>query len=204
MRARDRILWVIISLVFTPVYFFAIWNTKPVFDWKTPYWVDLLGNLIFTPFILIASLVAVGYALRDVQRTKSIGAALFGFYNLGLGAAILIIVHAQVYEEMGLLTTSDKLPELTRADYIYFSIITWTTVGYGDIIPSVAARPYAAEEAILGYIYMAAYISYMFNALVLLSDYDFTKMLEGWKKRIEERVRSDRTKAPDTNPPRAS
>lgn len=38
---------------------------------------------------------------------------------------------------------------------LYFSVITWTTVGYGDVSPSTASRPFAALEAMIGYIFMA-------------------------------------------------
>jgi hypothetical protein len=39
---------------------------------------------------------------------------------------------------------------------LYLSTITWTSVGFGDLIPTAGARVYAAAESILGYLFMAA------------------------------------------------
>lgn len=35
-------------------------------------------------------------------------------------------------------------------DYIYYSAVTFTTLGYGDFKPCAAARLYAAGETLLG------------------------------------------------------
>ena len=39
---------------------------------------------------------------------------------------------------------------------LYLSTITWTSVGFGDLIPTAGSRGYAAAESILGYLFMAA------------------------------------------------
>jgi voltage-gated potassium channel Kch len=39
---------------------------------------------------------------------------------------------------------------------LYLSTITWTTVGFGDLIPTAETRATAAVESILGYLFMAA------------------------------------------------
>jgi hypothetical protein len=38
---------------------------------------------------------------------------------------------------------------------LYFSLITWTTVGYGDFVPTEGTRLLAGIEALFGYFYMA-------------------------------------------------
>lgn len=180
MDATARVGWFVTTLLGLPFYFFMIWQVRPYFEFEPPYWLDALFTVLLMPVVLVGALVLVAYALRDLQRTKSIGAALFGFYMLAVGAAVVILAHVDVYEHYGLIQTftspasmPNPLP-LTKADYIYFSIITWTTVGYGDLIPSPNSRPFAAEEALFGYIYMAAYIGYTLNAVTFLSEYDFS------------------------------
>ena len=43
---------------------------------------------------------------------------------------------------------------------LYFSVVTWTTVGYGDVTPAnPLARAFAAAEAFNGYIVMAIFIA---------------------------------------------
>jgi hypothetical protein len=45
----------------------------------------------------------------------------------------------------------------TPADYLYFSVITASTVGYGDLVPAVAAaRAVAMSEALVGQLYLIA------------------------------------------------
>jgi len=44
---------------------------------------------------------------------------------------------------------------------LYLSTITWTSVGFGDLIPTPATRVYAAAESILGYLFMAALAAVM-------------------------------------------
>jgi hypothetical protein len=51
---------------------------------------------------------------------------------------------------------TDRLSE-SPLDCLYFSVITWTTIGYGDFIPaSKISRALAAYEGLLGYFTMAA------------------------------------------------
>jgi hypothetical protein len=42
---------------------------------------------------------------------------------------------------------------------LYFSVVTWTTLGYGDFIPMPDARYIVVVEAIMGYVMMALLIS---------------------------------------------
>src|SRR5262249_61780016 len=48
---------------------------------------------------------------------------------------------------------------------LYFAVVTWTTVGYGDYVPTPAARPYAALEALIGYLFMAFFIPTLIHAM---------------------------------------
>ena len=48
---------------------------------------------------------------------------------------------------------------------IYFSIVTWTTLGYGDFRPVESMRIVAACEAILGYVYMGVMVGVVINLL---------------------------------------
>lgn len=46
---------------------------------------------------------------------------------------------------------------------IYFSIVTWTTLGYGDYSPVENIRFVAAFEALMGYFYMAILVGLLLN-----------------------------------------
>lgn len=63
----------------------------------------------------------------------------------------LILIFAGVYRWLGL---EGYPPPLNRDTAIYFSVVTWTTLGYGDFAPSGEARLIAAFQAVLGYIFL--------------------------------------------------
>lgn len=48
-------------------------------------------------------------------------------------------------------------------DYIYFSVVTFTTLGYGDITPDGNGRVFAILEAISGFLFVPLLISQLIN-----------------------------------------
>jgi hypothetical protein len=52
-----------------------------------------------------------------------------------------------------------------ESDLIYFSLVTLTTVGYGDIVPLTGeARMLAALEAVAGVLYVAITVAVLVSA----------------------------------------
>jgi hypothetical protein len=102
------------------------------------------------------------YVMIKVIRNPDI--RLRGFYFLSMVVASILILYADVYAELGLLQGEDIVQD--RWDFLYFSIVTWTTLGYGDLRPSPASRLFAASEALLGYITMGLYIGLVFQAVL--------------------------------------
>ncbi len=69
----------------------------------------------------------------------------------------IVIGFANIYRALGLYDPSGStVTDATSC--LYFSIVTWTTLGYGDLRPSESARLAAAAEAMLGYVAMAVFI----------------------------------------------
>ena len=54
---------------------------------------------------------------------------------------------------------------VTLDDAIYFAIVTWTTLGYGDLQPLGHYRLIAAIEALYGYFYLGLTVGLMINYL---------------------------------------
>jgi len=91
------------------------------------------------------------YAFFERDHDKSDQYLMFIFFLMCI--SININVFAEIYESLGVYDHDGNLVEDSN-DAKYFSIVTWTTLGYGDFRPSVAARPYAATQALLGYFFM--------------------------------------------------
>jgi hypothetical protein len=66
-----------------------------------------------------------------------------------------------MYRDTGLLEI--EVPTNDPWTCLYFSVVTWTTLGYGDIRPVGFARFIAGSEAIVGYFGMAALIGIFSN-----------------------------------------
>ena len=82
--------------------------------------------------------------------------ALTGLSNIGL--------FAYIYYTLGVQGSSGIIVgEFTTS--LYFSIVTWTTLGYGDLKPIDELRLVASLEALMGYIYMAVLIGLFLNLL---------------------------------------
>jgi ABC-type multidrug transport system fused ATPase/permease subunit len=63
-----------------------------------------------------------------------------------------VFCYAHIYIEYGIV--QNEIIETEYLNHIYFSIVTWTTLGYGDFQPTPASRIWAASEAIIGYLFM--------------------------------------------------
>ena len=107
-------------------------------------------------------LVSPGLLLPAIFFTRSLGYAklLWVSLTLILASGLSILLFAKAYQSLGIFDAGGYkvLPDLETA--VYFSIVTWTTLGYGDFSPSDDARLFAATEAILGYVFMALMIGF--------------------------------------------
>ena len=132
------------------------------------------GRLLLVQAAILATLVIV-YAYRcvrilGVRRPGSGTGARFVGLSL-LFMAALLLSFASIYRETGLVPPASSpsgaggSPCREAGACLYFAVVTWTTVGYGDYAPTAAARPYAALEALLGYLFMAFFIPTLIHAM---------------------------------------
>ena len=126
----------------------------------------ILGDLYLIGLVLGFSW-AVGalWVLVRESRAKRVWRALF-FYIASLGG--IIMAFGVVYAAVGLLPTDSSasqplIKEITTG--IYFSAVTWATLGYGDLRPIIGTRWIAAFESLIGYIYMGLLVSLIYHAL---------------------------------------
>lgn len=86
---------------------------------------------------------------------------------LAVNVLILILVFAWVHSRIGLMDLSGPAPRATRdfGDAVYFSVVTLTTLGYGDFIPLGPGRPIAAMQALMGYFILGILVSTGFQII---------------------------------------
>jgi hypothetical protein len=80
------------------------------------------------------------------------------FAKILLAMLVTILTFANIYR-FGGLVSPDTIIVHNATDSLYFSIVTWTTLGYGDFHPTEAIRMYAALEALLGTIFLPLALS---------------------------------------------
>ncbi|HWA91682.1 MAG TPA: ion channel [Rhizomicrobium sp.] len=98
---------------------------------------------ILTGVVAFASLVSL--AAFPVSELP-LGRAILGSI---LQAFLLLLIFACFYRDLGLVGAGP----VTLPIGFYFSVVTWTTLGYGDLYPTDSMRLVAASGAMLGYVY---------------------------------------------------
>lgn len=157
-----RILWRclfggVVVLEFILSLFFC-----PSSSWPVTLTVAVICNGAFV-IIYLSTVIVFVIGEFDRFQTGKRGDRFLALFNLSMFPIIMILFFATIYKVTGLFAgdTIVKRP----IDFLYFSIITWTTLGYGDIKPSLVSRMFAASEALLGYLFMGLYIAVIFNLI---------------------------------------
>ena len=132
-------------------------NEKIRFDTgEKPLTADLDSMIIFGIFYLI---MALGIAFF-----RKIGPFLALSYYTVLVSFSLPVFYASLYiylsYDMGCI-----IGAISEYDYLYFSYVAFTTVGFGDLQPEGICRLVAASEAILGYISLGLFVGFASNYL---------------------------------------
>lgn len=120
--------------------------------------ISLTANLFFGEnfnilhYIFFVTIVFVTSFSNIFDRKKDYTISL-QFEKMVLCIAIAILAFANICRFEGLLSTEGQISN-SPTDALYFSIVTWTTLGYGDFRPAENIRIWAALEALLGTIFL--------------------------------------------------
>ena len=126
-------------LVSVAIFVAAIWRPVTIFQTgaQLPITVGLLA---------LITIIGGMLEMRRMSPLRTLAA-------LVIHGTTIIFVFARLYQMIGFAQTEPgQFPSYQEA--VYFSVVTWTTLGYGDLAPSAEARALAASQALLGYIFL--------------------------------------------------
>ncbi len=134
--------------------------------WANHWWPDLIPDLVFIAPAMLFLVYVVLHLLRFILRAPRIDsevlcAGIAGYLMLGLLWASAYLFVARLSPDSFAFTAGPAASHLmTGFTALYFSLITLSTVGFGDIVPlSGAARMLAMMEAMTGTLYMAVLVA---------------------------------------------
>lgn len=141
-------------LLFIPACFLVYAVTAVLFSYDClEEWILVLG--VISDFCII--LVVLKYAFS----TNFFKFTLFMYFT---SICYVILSFSFLYSVVGVYEMDGHI----AYDYwsnIYFSTITWTALGYGDMYPSVESRKYVMLEVFVGYIHMSLLVSLVLKYL---------------------------------------
>jgi hypothetical protein len=128
------------------------------FDYRAFYFLSIATMFAFL-------LLAIRSALRQVVFGTEINAnRLYGavcvYLMLGVLWALIFSVVSELDPGAFVGALQPANVENWNVEWLYYSFITLTTLGYGDILPvSTTARVFAYSEAVIGVFYMAVLVA---------------------------------------------
>ena len=161
LKGSGRLYFVAIAFVVACVIFNAVAVRIVVPEFLYGAYVSLLGFL----------LIAIWYALKqvvigtEISRNRLIGAVCV-YLLLG-------VIWAMVYTLLDIISPG-SFHGISRLDepgwdsaWLYFSFVTMTTLGYGDLLPvSATARALAYMQAVVGQFYIAILVAGLVSAYI--------------------------------------
>jgi hypothetical protein len=106
--------------------------------------------------------------LGDIFMWVSCGYGVKPHYTIGLGL-VLILLFALIYwlgNGIRRLKDEDKDNRVSLGDAFYFSMVTFTTVGYGDWYPTDKYRKFVMIEGLLGWLTLALFLVTLASVMI--------------------------------------
>ena len=135
--------------------------------------VDFITTFAFLVAIVVLLIRHIARS-RDVNRTIILS-SINGYLMLGVLSAVLLaisdVVHRFTFtsESQAIIFPGQSVPQFN--DYLYFSFVTLTTLGYGDVTPvSHLARSITVLIAVTGQLYMTILIAMLVGKFLARSE----------------------------------
>jgi hypothetical protein len=148
----------ILAIIFVTPALVARWSYHLRPD-VVPVEFGIISGIFFIAFLIVRFLAFILHAPR--VNSEVLCAGLSNYFLLGLLWSFAYRLVAQLDPRAFAFTVS-AIPDGPLMGYkaVYFSLITLSTVGYGDIVPiSNVARMLSAMEAMTGTLYITVFIA---------------------------------------------
>ena len=130
------------------------------------HWLAVAWLLLTMAFLLFTAVVVLRQALGGTEvTTDTIAGAICAYLLLGViwafTFALTELLHPSSFLMNGQPLSATSHPDRQLIpEFLYLSLVTLSTVGYGDIVPiTPPARMLAALEAVVGQLYLAVFIA---------------------------------------------
>tara|TARA_B100000929_G_C15350609_1_gene367391 strand:- start:119 stop:715 length:597 start_codon:yes stop_codon:yes gene_type:complete len=151
------------------ILYFNIFNTSLYLTASISPWIFIYWGLILPLLLFRASPVAGISNLLDLVRKKKVnftGFVITVFFMM----LFYICLFACFFMLFGTVVQNGEVPIEGLWSHFYFSAVTFTTLGYGNIVPStVTGEVIATIEVIIGFCFFALLIG-VASALALEND----------------------------------
>jgi voltage-gated potassium channel len=132
-------------------------------DWLYLEFAQIWLRIVAAVLLMTLIFVSIYGVLKELSHVKE---SNFNILCAAVAAYLLIGVGWELIYDLMKYLSPESFDDLTWSDFIYFSLTTLTTVGYGDITPGTSlAGIVAALEAVLGQLYVAVLIARLVGLL---------------------------------------
>jgi Ion channel len=159
----------ILSIMF---FCFLSFVTFPIID---DLFFNRYAHLVFLCYLVVISLIlyltSFVYVLEGIiKEYRSLSSGIFYLFFINVA---VILLFASLYSFEGIKCNGDITKRFT--DSIYFSAVTFTSLGYGDCRPENVVRLFAAIEALVGYLFLGSITAVVIKSFELFKKKENSK-----------------------------
>lgn len=128
----------------------------------TTKYVYIVGEGVHVLFFILVTIAVLIDVIKDKRITSNtLYGAMCGYLLIGLMWSFLFfVIYIFNPDAFFFAKLSITAHDLKFQQFVYYSFVTLTTLGYGDIVPvSMIAKTFAWMEAVTGQIYLTVWIA---------------------------------------------